>query len=257
LGSAKKIKKAGCSVLLIQKSILRDAYNDLSLHFLSKMDIMVIADVERNDIEYISKSLGCLPVAHVDSFTADKLGSASLVEEVPAPGGGDPVVKCTGLPNPEGKITLLMRGSNKLVLDEADRSMHDALCVMRSLVKERFIIAGGGAAEIEIAVKLMDWSKSQTGMKAYCIRAYAEAMEVVPYTLAENAGMNPIALVTELRNKHSEGESGSGMNVRRGTISDMYREHVIQPLLVSMSAISLATECVTMILKIDDVVSVM
>mmetsp|Transcript_6456 Transcript_6456/g.8748 ORF Transcript_6456/g.8748 Transcript_6456/m.8748 type:complete len:532 (+) Transcript_6456:157-1752(+) len=257
LGLCKKIKKAGCNVLLLQKSILRDAYNDLSLHFLAKMGIMVIADVERNDIEFISKTLGCLPVAHVDSFTADKLGSADLVEEVSAPGGGENVVKVTGLPNPEGKVTLLMRGSNRLVLDEADRSMHDALCVMRSLVKKRHIIAGGGAPETEVAVRLMEWSKTQTGMKAYCIRAYAEALEVVPYTLAENAGMNPIGLVTELRTKHNEGQSGAGINVRRGTISDMYREHVVQPLLVSTSAIGLATECVTMILKIDDVVSVM
>uniref|UniRef100_A0A6S9KYX5 T-complex protein 1 subunit delta n=1 Tax=Heterosigma akashiwo TaxID=2829 RepID=A0A6S9KYX5_HETAK len=256
LGMCKKIKKAGCNVLLLQKSILRDAYNDLSLHFLAKMGIMVIADVERDQIEYISKSLGCLPVAHIDSFTADKLGAADLVEEVVAPGGGENVVKVTGLPDARGKVTLLMRGSNRLVLDEADRSMHDALCVVRSLVKKKFLIAGGGAPETEVAVRLMEWAKTQTGMRAFCVKAYAEALEVIPYTLAENAGMNPIALVTELRSRHSEGEGGAGINVRRGVVSDMYRERVVQPLLVSSSALGLATECVTMILKIDDVVSV-
>uniref|UniRef100_A0A7S2V5I1 T-complex protein 1 subunit delta n=1 Tax=Fibrocapsa japonica TaxID=94617 RepID=A0A7S2V5I1_9STRA len=257
----KKIKKSGCNVVLIQKSILRDAYNDLSLHFLAKMGIMAITDIERNDVEFLSKTLGCLPVAHVDSFTADKLGSAELVQEVGLPGtegvgGGTKVVKFTGVANPDASVCILLRGSNKLVLDEADRSVHDALCVMRSLVKEKFMIAGGGAPETEVAVRLMEWSKTQTGMKAYCIRAFAEAMEVIPYTLAENAGLNPITLVTELRKKHNEDESGAGLNVRKSIISDMYKEHVIQPLLVSTSAVGLASECVNMILKIDDLVVV-
>ncbi|CAN0263374.1 unnamed protein product, partial [Discosporangium mesarthrocarpum] len=167
------------------------------------------------------------------------------------------VVKATGVPGTGKTTTILLRGSNRMVLDEADRSVHDALCVVRSLVKKRFLIAGGGAAETEVAMKLSDWSKSQTGMRGYCIRAFGEALEVIPYTLAENAGMNPISLVTELRSEHSKGAVGAGINVRRGTISDMYAEHVIQPVLVSISALKLATECVCMILKIDDVVAVM
>ncbi|KAG5181994.1 chaperonin Cpn60/TCP-1 family [Tribonema minus] len=255
LGQCKKLKKAGCNVLLIQKSILRDAYNDLSLHFLAKMDMMVITDVERNDIEFIARTLGCKPVAHVDSFTAEKLGSAALVAEISMPGSGHKVVKCTGTPNAGMTTTILVRGSNRLVLDEAERSIHDALCVVRSLVKKRFLIAGGGAAETEMALRLGDWSKTLTGMQAYCIKAYAEALEVVPYTLAENAGLNPIQKVTELRAKHGAGVSGAGINVRSGEITDMYESGVVQPMLVSSSAIKLATECVGMILKIDDVVA--
>lgn len=151
-------------------------------------------------------------------------------------------------------MSILIRGSNKLVLEEADRSLHDALCVVRSLVKKRFLIAGGGAAETEVNFRLNEWAKTQVGMKGYCVSAFAQCLEIVPYTLAENAGLNPIGIVTELRRRHNEGEAGTGINVRKNAITDMYNEHIVQPLLVSLSAISLATECVCMVLKIDDLV---
>jgi T-complex protein 1 subunit delta len=121
-------------------------FADMSLHFLAKMKILVVRDVERDDIEFISKTLGCLPIAHVDSFTADKLGSADLVEEVSV-GGGTKVTKITGVKHPGRTISLLVRGSNRLVLDETDRSIHDALCVVRSLVKKKFMIAGESLLE--------------------------------------------------------------------------------------------------------------
>ncbi|KAJ1463164.1 t-complex protein 1 delta subunit [Pelagophyceae sp. CCMP2097] len=256
LGLCKKIKKAGCNVLLIQKSILRDAYNDLSLHFLAKMGIMCITDIERGEIEFISNTLGLLPVAHVDNMAPEKLGTAELVHEVSMPGSNQKVVKCVGVPRSGLSMTILVRGSNKLVLEEADRSIHDALCVVRSLVKKRFVIAGGGAPEIEACLKLADFAKTVTGMKGYCVAAFAEALEVVPYTLAENAGLNPIDIVTELRKRHRGGEVDAGINVQHSVISNMYEENVIQPLLVNTSALHLATECICMILKIDDLVAV-
>jgi T-complex protein 1 subunit delta len=257
LGLCKKIKKSGCNVLLIQKSILRDAYNELSLHFLAKMDILVVTDIERTDCEFISRTLGCQPVAHVDSMTEDKLGFATNVGEVSVAGSGHKVVKMTGVKNPGRTMTVLLRGSNKLVLAEADRSVHDAQCVVRSLVKKRFMIAGGGAAEAEVSLRLKELSQKQTGMDAYCMKAFAEALEVVPYTLAENAGMHPINLVTELRAAHAKGISGAGINVKKNKVTDMYEEVILQPLLVSTSALTLATETVAMILKIDDLVVVM
>merc|ERR1711990_807446 len=160
----KKIKKAGCNVLLVQKSILRDAVNDLSLHFLAKLGILVIRDVERTDVEFICRTIDCKPVAHVDSFTADKLGHADLVEESSVSGAAHgKVVKITGVANPGGTRSILVRGSNKLVLAEADRSIHDALCVVRSLVKKRFIIAGGGSAETAVTRHLTQWSMSLQG----------------------------------------------------------------------------------------------
>ncbi|GMI60921.1 hypothetical protein ScalyP_jg2181 [Parmales sp. scaly parma] len=257
LGLCKKIKKSGCNVLLIQKSILRDAYNELSLHFLAKMDIMVVTDIERTDVEFIARTLGCQPVAHIDSMTKEKLGFAENVGEVSAAGSGHKVVKMTGVKNPGKTMTVLLRGSNKLVLAEADRSVHDAQCVVRSLVKKRFMIAGGGAAETEVSLRLKEMAQSMTGMEAYCTKEYANALEVVPYTLAENAGLNPINFVTELRKAHAEGIHGAGINVKKNKVTDMYKENVLQPLLVSTSALNLATETVSMILKIDDLVVVM
>ena len=143
LNIVKQIKKAGCNVLLIQKSILRDALSDLAIHFFDKMKIMVIKDVEREDIEHVCKTLGCRPIASLDHFTADHLVSVEGVEEVPT--GASKVVKFTGIQNQGKTVSVIMRGSNKLVLEEADRSLHDALCVIRCLVKKKFLIAGGGA----------------------------------------------------------------------------------------------------------------
>jgi len=256
LGLCKKIKKSGANVVLIQKSILRDAYNELSLHFLSKMGILVVTDIERTDVEFICRTLGCSPVAHIDALSKDKLGSASHVGDVVMPGSGHKVVKFTGVANPGKTMTVLLRGSNDLVLAEANRSIHDAQCVVRSLVKKRFLVAGGGAPEVEVSLRLKEFALGLTGMDSYCIKAYAEALETIPYTLAENAGMKPIDVVTELRKEHSEGKHGAGINVKKNIVSDMYDLDVLQPLLVSTSAINLATETVCMILKVDDLVVV-
>jgi T-complex protein 1 subunit delta len=174
LNMCKKIKKSGCNVLLIQKSILRDGFNDLSLHFLAKLDIMVVTDVERTDVDFISRTLNLQPIAHVDSFSPEKLGHAALAEEVTITGSTSKVVKVTGIVKMGRTVTILMRGSNRLVLDEADRSVHDALCVVRSLVKKRYMIAGGGSPEAECALQLTMWSKTLTGVRSYCVRAFAE-----------------------------------------------------------------------------------
>jgi len=239
-------------VLLIQKSILRDATVDLSLHFLAQMKIMVITDIERDEIEFISKTIGAIPIASIESFTTEKLGSAALVEESSTSGGK--VVKVTGVPNAGKIVTVFVRGSNKLVLDEAERSIHDALCVLRSIFKEKSLIVGGGAPEIEITLALQSIAKTLHGMDPTIFRAYADAFEVIPYTLAENAGLNPVAIVTDLRNKHTSGQKTAGINVKKGVISDMLKENVVQPLLVTTSAVKLATETVAMILKIDDII---
>ncbi|UMM16433.1 hypothetical protein L5515_013445 [Caenorhabditis briggsae] len=249
----KQIKAAGCNVLLIQKSILRDAVNELALHFLAKMKIMCIKDIEREDIEFYSRILGCRPVASLDHFNAECLGYADLVEEVPT-GGDGKVIKVTGVQNPGHAVSILLRGSNKLVLEEADRSLHDALCVIRCLVKRKALLPGGGAPEMEIAVKLRNLAQTQHGATQYCWRAFADALELVPYTLAENAGLSPIHTVTELRNNHANGNSSYGVNVRKGYVTDMIEEDVMQPLLVTASAIKQASECVRSILKIDDIV---
>ncbi|KIH64122.1 T-complex protein 1, delta subunit [Ancylostoma duodenale] len=249
LDLCKQIKKAGCNVLLIQKSILRDAVNELSLHFLAKMKIMVVKDIEREDIEFYSKILGCRPVASVDHFVPEALGSADLVEEISC-GGDGKVIKVTGVANPGQACSILLRGSNKLVLEEAERSLHDALCVIRCLVKKKALIPGGGAPEMEVAVQLRQLAQKQIGAQQYCWRAFADALELVPYTLAENAGLSPIHTVTELRAQHANGNTDYGVN---GYVTDIREENVLQPLLVTLSAIKQASECVRSILKIDDI----
>jgi T-complex protein 1 subunit delta len=168
---------------------------------------MVIKDIEREDVEFICKSLGCRPIASLDHFTAENLVTAELVEEIGV--GGNRMVKITGeigenlsdldhswavsgAHNAGKTVTLLVRGSNKLVLEEADRSLHDALCVIRCLVRKKALIAGGGVPEIELALKLAALADKKEGIDAICLRAYANALEIIPFTLAENAGLNPI-----------------------------------------------------------------
>ncbi|EJS44416.1 cct4p [Saccharomyces arboricola H-6] len=253
LNICKKIKKAKCNVLLIQKSILRDAVNDLALHFLSKLNIMVVKDIEREEIEFLSKGLGCKPIADIELFTEDRLGSADLVEEIDS--DGSKIVKLTGIRNTNAKptVSVVIRGANNMIIDETERSLHDALCVIRCLVKERGLIAGGGAPEIEISRRLSKEARAMEGVQAFIWQEFATALEVIPTTLAENAGLNSIKVVTELRSKHENGELNDGISVRRSGTTNTYEEHILQPVLVSTSAITLASECVKSILRIDDI----
>ena len=263
LNMVKKIQKARCNVLLIQKSILRDAVNDLSLHFLSRLKIMAIKDIERDEVEFLCKSTGCKPIANIDTFTEDKLGTADLIEEIS--NAGARYVKVTGIRHtntssstsshqPITTVSIIARGANSLVLDEAERSLHDALCVIRCLVKKRALIAGGGAPEIEIAHQLALQARQLSGTEAICWKAFAEAMEVIPTTLAENAGLNSIKVVTDLRHRHAQGEKNAGVSIRSGGVkTNIADEKVLQPLLVSTSAIELAAETVKLLLRIDDI----
>jgi T-complex protein 1 subunit delta len=255
LNMVKKIQKAKCNVLLIQKSILRDAVNDLSLHFLSRLKILAVKDIERDEVEFLCKSLGCKPIANVDSFTEDKLGTADLVEEVQSSGAR--YVKITGIKSPatpSHTVSIVARGANSLILDEAERSLQDALCVIRCLVKKKALIAGGGAPEVEVAHTLSMKARELSGTEAICWKAFADAMEVIPTTLAENAGLNSIKVVTDLRHRHAQGEHNAGVSIRSGGVKDnITEENVLQPLLVSTSAIELAAETVKMILRIDDI----
>merc|ERR1719405_412986 len=239
----KQISKTGCNVLLIQKSILRDATTELSLDFCAKAKIMVIRDVE--------------PDASLDQFTEDKLGYCDVVSEEQLGGDIGSIVRFNGLKTASNCVSVLVRGTNLLTLDETERSLHDALCVVRSLVKTRAMLPGGGAPEMELAVELVKWARSLPGEEAYLTSSTAEALEVIPYTLAENAGLQPVEVVTNLRAAHAAGEKYAGINVRRGNISNLVeegQESVLQPLLVSSSIVNMATETVRMILKIDDMV---
>lgn len=156
LNICKKIKKANCNVLLIQKSILRDAVDDTSLNFLKRLNILVVKDVERDEIEFLSKSFGCKPVADIDGFTEDKLGYADLVEETSQ--SGAKVVKITGVKNRGRTVSILAMGSNSLVVEECERSLHDALCVVRCLVKKRCVLSSSIFAPSHVSRgQSIDW----------------------------------------------------------------------------------------------------
>lgn len=248
----KTIQKSGCNVILLQKSILRDAITEIGLHLLTKMGISVIKNVERDEIEYICRNLGCRAIASVDHFVSSNLATVDVVEEIYT--GCDKYVKFTGCKGNLKTASVIIRGSNQLVIDEADRSLHDALCVVRSLVKSRHQIAGGGAPETEVSIRLMQYSQTLAGVDALCVRSFAEALEVIPSTLAENAGLNSVLIMTELRKMHANGMKNSGINVLKSKVEDVYSSNIVQPLLVSTSAFKLATEATRCVLKIDDMV---
>uniref|UniRef100_A0A914Z4Q9 Uncharacterized protein n=1 Tax=Panagrolaimus superbus TaxID=310955 RepID=A0A914Z4Q9_9BILA len=224
-----------------------------ALQFFAENKFMVVKDIEHDGIEFYSELLGCRPVAFVDQIVPEALGTPESVEEI----ARESLVKVTGVQNPGQAVSILLRGSNKLVLDEADRSLHDAFCVVRCLVKKRALLPGGGAPEMEVAVKLRESRFLKTGLfnkeKAYL--AYADAMEFIPYTLAGNAGLSPIETGIELRRQHANGNEDFGINVRKGAVTNIKEENVLQPLLVTSFAIKQASETVRSILKIDDIVS--
>lgn len=247
----KKIKATGCNVLLIQKSILRTALSTLANHYLKKAKIMVVTDIERDEVEFICKTIGCRPVADISNFTKDKLGCAALAEDMVHATGR--LLKITGLQTQHKRtVSILLRGSNKLILGEASRSMHDALCVVRCFVKKPMMLPGGGAPETELSIGLK--RKKVTGLDIFCFEAFANALRVIPYTLAENSGLSPIVIVSELERMHRKGDYNSGINVKKASVSDMMHEQVVQPLLVTLSAVNLAVETVRMLLKIDDII---
>merc|ERR1719375_1033158 len=158
----KQIKATGCNVLLVQKSILRDATTDLSLDFCAKAKILVVRDIERSDIEFVSKIIGVEPCATIESFTPEKLGKADLVWEENLGQDLGSIIRMTGLTTSYGGcMSVLVRGSNQLILDETERSIHDSLCVVRSLVKKKALIPGGGAPEMEVSLKLQQWARTQ------------------------------------------------------------------------------------------------
>ncbi|PJF19941.1 T-complex protein 1 subunit delta [Paramicrosporidium saccamoebae] len=249
----KRIKKTGCNVLLVQKSILRDAVSELALQYLAKLKILLVTDIEREEIEFVAKTLNCRPIADIDSFVEEKLATAELVEEVNKDGAR--YIHVSGIRGQGRTVSIVCRGANALVLDENARSLHDALCVIRCLAKEPALIHGGGAPEVEIAVRLAKYATTLSGAASLAVAAFGEAMLAVPTILAENAGLQSVSVVTELRNWHVKGSINHGINVRKGIVSDMGLENVVQPLLVSTSAVSLAAETVSMILKIDDIVA--
>ncbi|RLI09547.1 thermosome subunit, partial [Candidatus Bathyarchaeota archaeon] len=242
-----KIKKVGANVVLCQKGI-----DDMVQHFLARAGILAVRRIKKSDMEKLAKATGARIVTNLDDLKPEDLGEAELVEERKV--GEDKMVFIEGCKNPKS-VTILIRGGSERVVDEAERSIHDALCVIRDVLLEPKIVAGGGAPELELAMRLRDWAEGLPGKEKKAVEAFADALEAIPVTLAENAGLDPIDIISELTALHKKGELWTGVDVLGGKTGDMWEKEVFEPVLVKKQVIKSATEAATMILKIDDVIA--
>lgn len=245
---ANTIEKSGANVVFCEKGI-----DDLVLHFLAKKNIVAVKNLSSGDMEKLAKATGATILASTKDIAKEALGEAKLVEEVKI--GDDKLVYVRDCKDPRA-VTVMIRGGSDHVVDEAERSFHDALCVVRNAVEDRKVVAGGGAPEAETAKQLREYAVKVGGREQLAIEAYADALEAIPLTIAENAGLDPIDIMVEIRSKHAEpGNKWFGVQVKTGKISDMLADNVIEPLRVKQQVIKSATEAASMLLRIDDVVS--
>lgn len=243
-----KIAETGANFVFCEKGI-----DDLALHFLSKRNIGAVKNVSSGDMEKLSKATGGRIVATVKDLTSDALGEAKLIEEVKV--GDDKLTYVRDCKNPAA-VTVVLRGGTEHVVDEAERSLHDALCVVRNAVEDRKIVAGGGAPEAEVSMQLRDYAVKVGGREQLAIEAFAGALESIPLTLAENAGLDPIDIMVSLRAKHGDRTNPwYGVDVFTGKIKDMKQLNVVEPVRVKNQVVKSATEAACMILRIDDVVA--
>jgi chaperonin GroEL (HSP60 family) len=242
-----KITATGANVLVCQKGI-----DDMVQHFLARKGILALRRAKKSDMEKLAKATGGKVVTNLDGITKDELGYAELVEQRKI--GDDKMTFIEGCKNPHS-VAILIRGGTENIVDEAERSIHDALCVVRDVVREPKILVGGGAPEIEVARALRDYAETLVGKEQLAVQRFAEAIEIVPLTLGENAGLDPIDILSELRARHEKGEKWVGVDVFKGKVKDMEKLEVYEPLVVKKQIVKSATEAATMILKIDDVIA--
>jgi len=242
-----KVAAKGTTVVIAQKGI-----DDLAQHFLARKGILAVRRVKKSDMEKLAKATGGKIITNLDDINPSDLGYAELVEERKI--GDDKMTFIEGCKNPKA-VAILIRGGTERIVAEAERSVHDALCVARDVVREPKIVAGGGAPELEVAKVLKEYAESLPGREQLAVMGYAEALESVPITLSENAGLDPIDIISELRARHEKNEVWAGIEVNDGKIKNMEKTGVFEPLAVKKQIIKSATEAATMILKIDDIIA--
>jgi thermosome len=242
-----KIAKTGANVIMCEKGI-----DDMAQHFLARKGIIAVRRNKKSDMEKLAKATGGKVVTNLDSITSEDLGYAALVEERKI--GDDKMTFIEGCKHPKA-VTILIRGGTQRLVDEAERSVHDALCVVKDVIEEPKIVAGGGAPELEVSRMLKKHAETLPGREQLAVRGFAEALEAVPTTLTENAGLDPIDILSELRARHEKGETWAGIEVTNGKVQDMGKAGVYEPLAVKKQIIKSGTEASTMILKIDDVIA--
>ncbi len=242
-----KLKATGTTVVFCQKGI-----DDIAQHFLAKEKIAAIRRVKKSDMEKLSRATGARIVTNLDDLSASDLGTAKNIEEKKF--GEDKMTFVEGCKHPKA-VSVLIRGGLMRVVDEADRTLHDALCVVADVIEDGRIVAGGGAPELEAAKVIREYAASIGGREQLAIEAFADSLESIPRTLAENGGLDPIDILVELRSLHDKGEIWAGVNVLEGKTANMLDAGVYEPLAVKIQAIKSATEATSMILRIDDVIA--
>ena len=243
-----KIKASGANVVLCQKGI-----DDVAQHYLAKEGIYAVRRVKESDMKKLAKATGARAVTNLDDLTAKELGNADLVEERKI--GTDDMTFVTG--NKKARaVSILVRGGTEHVVDEVERILHDALRVVSAAIEDGKAIAGGGAAEVELSLGLKDYAATIGGREQLAIEAFAQALDVIPRTLGENAGLDPIDVLIKLRAEHGKkGGKSMGVNVMTGEPLDMLKANVVEPLRVKTQEIESAAEVASMILRIDDIIA--
>src|SRR5437867_3029682 len=245
---AQQVADSGANVLFTEK-----AADDEVLSILAKKGILTVKNVSSGDMEKLARATGGSPVGSVKDLAKDSLGEAKSIEEAKI--GDDKLLYVRDAKNPKA-VTIVIRGGTEHVVDEADRSLHDALCVVRNALEDGKIVAGGGAPEAELAKRLREYAVKVGGREQLAIEAFAESLEIVPTTLAENAGLDPIDVLVELRSKHERaGSPWFGIDVFSGDVKDMRKQNVLEPLRVKQQVIKSPSEAASMILRNDDVLA--
>lgn len=242
-----KIIASGANVVIAQKGI-----DDVIQHYLAKAGILAVRRIKKSDVERIHKTTGAAIVSKVKNITAADLGKAKLVEQRDV--ADDKMLFIEGTPK-SSVVTLLVRGGTDHIVDEVDRALNDALYVVRDVVIHPQITYGGGALAAEISMQLRNYASTLEGREQYAVNSFADAVESLPNTLAENAGLDPIDVIVNLRKAHTEGKVNHGINMTKGTVDDMKTARVVEAAIVNKQIIMSAAEAAQMILKIDDVIS--
>jgi thermosome len=242
-----KIAATGANVIICQKGI-----DDMVQHFLAKKNIAAIRRAKKSDMEKLTRAIDGKIISNLNDISSKDLGYAALVEERKI--GDDKMTFIEGCKNPKA-VTILIRGGIERLNNEAERSIHDALCVVRDLIQEPKLVAGGSASEMEMAINLKKYAQKIHGREQLAILAFAEALETIAVTLSENAGLDSINILAELRSRHEKGETWAGIEGNSGKIKDMTKIGVYEPVTVKRQIIKSAYEAVSLILKIDDVIA--
>jgi thermosome len=242
-----KVIASGANVVFCQKGI-----EDLAQHYLAKAGILAIRRVKKSDMEKLARATGGKLITNMDEITSEDLGYAESVEEKRV--GGDNMTFVTGCNNPKA-VTILLRGGTEHVVDSIGSALEDAIRVVGVAIEDEKLVAGGGSPEVEVALRLQEYAATLEGREQLAVKAYAEALEVIPRTLAENAGLDPIDMLMELRSQHEKGVKTAGLDVYEGKVVDMWEAFVVEPLRVKTQVVSAATESAVMILRIDDIIA--